>query len=114
VITSDCKAIGKKPWGSLPSAFGDGKERDDKEEEELSNEEEEEIDESEEEEGIDESEEEEGQMMAPPPPSAGAAAAPYALHGLTATTASCPPRPPTCASPGTRRPWLPADHPNSS
>ena len=63
MITSDCKAIGKKPWGSLPSAFGDGKERDDKEEEELSNEEEEEIDESEEEEGMDESEEEEGQMM---------------------------------------------------
>jgi hypothetical protein len=83
MITSDCKAIGKKPWGSLPSAFGDGKERNDEEEEESSDdeeegieesEEEEGIDESEEEEGIDESEEEEGQMMAPPPPSAGAAA----------------------------------------
>jgi hypothetical protein len=24
MITSNRKAIGKKPWGSVPSAFGDG------------------------------------------------------------------------------------------
>jgi hypothetical protein len=60
MITSDFKAIGKKPWGSLPSAFGDGKERDKEEKEESSADNEEGIDESEEKEGIDESEEEEG------------------------------------------------------
>ncbi len=56
--------------GSLPSAFGDGKERD--EEDEDSSEEEESSDD--EEEGMYESEEEEEEMMAPPPPSVGATA----------------------------------------
>lgn len=65
IITSDGKALGKKLWGSLPSAFGvgDGGEDDEEEEEESSSEEES----SEEEE--DEEEEEEGQIA--PPPTAG-------------------------------------------
>lgn len=60
MITSDGKALGKKSWGDLPSAFGG---EDDEEEEESSSEEEssdEEMEES----------EEEGEM-APPPPVAG-------------------------------------------
>jgi hypothetical protein len=28
VITKDCKASGKKPWGSVPSTLGDNKGRD--------------------------------------------------------------------------------------
>jgi splicing factor 3B subunit 2 len=79
MITSDGKAIGKKPWGSLPSAFGggggpgEGDEDNDEDDESSSSEEESSDDE---EEGMDESEEEEeeGQMMAPPPPSAGGGA----------------------------------------
>ena len=59
MITSDGKAIGKKLWGALPSAFGDGDDDDDEEEssseEESSDEEMEESD-------------EEGEMAPPPPP----------------------------------------------
>ncbi|KAL3809899.1 hypothetical protein ACHAXA_008551 [Cyclostephanos tholiformis] len=78
MITSDGKAIGKKPWGSLPNAFGDGKGRDVDDDDEggegsssSEGEETSDDDEDEEEGEANESEEEEGQMMAPPPPSAG-------------------------------------------
>ena len=60
MITSDGKAIGKKTWGGLPSAFGDD-EDEEGEEEESSSEEEESSDEE-----MEESEEEEGEMPAPP------------------------------------------------
>ena len=65
-ITSDGKALGKKLWGSLPSAFGawngGGEDDDDDEEEESSSEEES----SEDEEDDDEEEEEEEGQIAPP------------------------------------------------
>lgn len=57
MITSDGKAVAKKMWGALPSAFGDAGDEDDEEEEESSEEEssDEEMEES----------EEEGEMPAP-------------------------------------------------
>jgi splicing factor 3B subunit 2 len=61
IITSDGKALGKKLWGSLPSAFGGGEEEEEEEEESSSEEES-----SEEEEDDDEQEEEESQMIVPP------------------------------------------------
>ncbi|KAL7528593.1 hypothetical protein ACHAWF_002615 [Thalassiosira exigua] len=52
LITSDGKALGKKPWGALPGAFQDDEEEEESSEEESSEEEsEEEMEESEEEEG---------------------------------------------------------------
>ncbi|KAL9189693.1 hypothetical protein ACHAXT_009368 [Thalassiosira profunda] len=72
LITSDGKAIGKKSWGALPSAFGEGDEEDDEEEsseEESSSEEE--MEESE--------DEEEGETPAPP---AGGAAAVSRAPGM--------------------------------
>ena len=65
MITSDGKAIGKKLWGALPSAFGDGGDGEDEEGEEESSSEEEESSEEEMEESDEEGE------MAPPPPGAG-------------------------------------------
>lgn len=63
-VTSDGKAIGKRIWGSLPSAFGDGtegNEDDDESEEDEEESSDEEMEESEEEEG-----EEPGQSAADP------------------------------------------------
>ncbi|KAL3805817.1 hypothetical protein HJC23_007778 [Cyclotella cryptica] len=59
LVTSDGKALGKKLWGAMPSAYGDG------EEEEESDEEKEES--SEEEESSSEEEEEEGEEKMEPP-----------------------------------------------
>jgi len=63
VITSDGKAIGKKSWGALPNAFGDGRgdNAEEEEEEEESSSEEEESSEEE----MEESEEEDGQLVVP-------------------------------------------------
>jgi splicing factor 3B subunit 2 len=62
VITSDGKAIGKKSWGALPNAFGDGRrDNDEGEEEEESSSEEEESSEEE----MEESEEENGHLVVP-------------------------------------------------
>ena len=62
VVTSDGKALGKKSWGALPNAFGDGRgdNDEDEEEEESSSEEEESSDEE-----MDESDEEDGQLEVP-------------------------------------------------
>jgi len=54
LVTSDGKALGKKSWGAMPSAYGDEESEDDMDES------------SEEEESSDEESEEEGEEMAPP------------------------------------------------
>jgi len=65
IITSDGKAISKKPWGSLPSAFGNKEQgEDDESDEEESSSEEESSDEEEEE----RNETGEQDELPPPPP----------------------------------------------
>ncbi|KAL7536764.1 hypothetical protein ACHAXR_007382 [Thalassiosira sp. AJA248-18] len=76
MITSDGKAIGKKLWGALPSAFGDGEDGDEDDEEEESSSEEESSEEE-----MEESEEEEGEMTAPPAPG-GEGAVPARAPGM--------------------------------